>query len=342
MKYQYGVFIGRFQPFHSGHYHVVKKALINCESLILLVGSANRARNIKNPFGFDERKAMIRADLLSCGIDLKRIHIEPINDYYYDEEAWINEVKQAVNNHVKNKDSVLLIGHNKDSSSYYLSLFPSWSYQEVDNFSQFNATEFRYDYFIHGRLTKGYLVKGEAGYAIDGSYSFLLHFENTEWYRHLQEEYHYVREYKASWQNSPYPPIFTTIDALVICKNHLLLIKRGGMPGRDLFALPGGFLEENEKIVTGIARELKEETALNIDITQVQSVQAFDHPERSLLGRVISHVGVILLETDRLPGIMASDDAKEAKWVAVNHLYKLQSQFFDDHYQIIRSILIKL
>ncbi|MCF6775161.1 bifunctional nicotinamide-nucleotide adenylyltransferase/Nudix hydroxylase [Thiotrichales bacterium 19X7-9] len=339
MKYSCGVFIGRFQPLHTGHLHVINHALAICQKLILLVGSSNRAPSIRNPFSFNERKQMILADLESTGIDINRIILEPIDDYYYDENAWLNDVKIAVNRNVNQDDTIVLVGHNKDSSSYYLSLFPNWHYQEVENFKQLNATEFRNDYFLEAKLTKGYLIKGQAGYAIDGAYSFLLKFEKTKAYQLLKEEYIYVSAYKESWQGTPYPVILNTVDAFVRCCDHLLLIKRGGLPGRGQYALPGGFLEVDERIQEGILRELEEETSLKLNLTDIKSIQYFDHPERSVLGRIITQLGVFDLKFNDLPEIKACDDAKEAMWMPLDMIDSLKSQFFDDHYQIIRYII---
>ncbi|KZC79458.1 adenylyltransferase/cytidyltransferase family protein [Sphingobium yanoikuyae] len=58
-KIDSGVFIGRFQPMNIGHEHVIARALENAERLIVLVGSANVARDPRNPFSFAEREAML-------------------------------------------------------------------------------------------------------------------------------------------------------------------------------------------------------------------------------------------------------------------------------------------
>ena len=58
-KYDYVVFIGRFEPFHIGHQEVVQRALEIAERVIILVGSSNQPRTIKNPWTFGNRKEMI-------------------------------------------------------------------------------------------------------------------------------------------------------------------------------------------------------------------------------------------------------------------------------------------
>lgn len=58
-KYDYVFFLGRFQPLHNGHLQVIKKAFELTDNLIMLVGSSNVSRSIRNPFTFEERKCMI-------------------------------------------------------------------------------------------------------------------------------------------------------------------------------------------------------------------------------------------------------------------------------------------
>ena len=55
-KYDYLVFIGRFQPFHNGHKRVIDHALELSKKVIVLVGSVDQPRCTRNPFTFQERK----------------------------------------------------------------------------------------------------------------------------------------------------------------------------------------------------------------------------------------------------------------------------------------------
>ncbi len=53
------LFIGRFQPLHLGHYHVMK-SIQNRGKLIVGIGSSN-VRDKRNPFSAETRKKMVRA-----------------------------------------------------------------------------------------------------------------------------------------------------------------------------------------------------------------------------------------------------------------------------------------
>ena len=59
-EYQFGIYIGRFQPFHLGHLETLKLALAKTEQVILILGSHRVAADIRNPWSSQERIEMIR------------------------------------------------------------------------------------------------------------------------------------------------------------------------------------------------------------------------------------------------------------------------------------------
>jgi nicotinamide-nucleotide adenylyltransferase len=75
-------FIGRFQPFHIGHKHVVEQ--FSDEELVLVIGSAGESRTDDNPLTADEREELIR----EC---FPKIEIFQVEDVESDEE-WMNKV----------------------------------------------------------------------------------------------------------------------------------------------------------------------------------------------------------------------------------------------------------
>ena len=48
-KYQYAIVIGRFQPFHLAHQDLIKHSLSLAEKVIIILGSARSAPDVKNP-----------------------------------------------------------------------------------------------------------------------------------------------------------------------------------------------------------------------------------------------------------------------------------------------------
>ena len=131
-------FIGRFQPFHLGHRHVIRTALERARHVIVLVGSPNVSRSVKNPFTLEEREAMIRA-VFPREAGERRLIVKSIDDYLYNETAWITAVQRAVTQtvietgnaggialHGTRDFKIGLVGHLKDASSSYLQAFPDW------------------------------------------------------------------------------------------------------------------------------------------------------------------------------------------------------------------------
>ena len=127
--------------------------------------------------------------------------------------------------------------------------------------------------------------------------------------------------------------IFVTVDVLVINKitDEILLIKRLNEPFKDSWALPGGFVDENEDLEQAARRELYEET--NIKTGEMTQIGAFGKPHRDPRGHMIS----VAYQTNLIDNqiVKAKDDAKDVKWFSVNDLPELAF----DHLDIINSIL---
>jgi 8-oxo-dGTP diphosphatase len=115
----------------------------------------------------------------------------------------------------------------------------------------------------------------------------------------------------------------------------VLLVKRGIPPFADQFAIPGGFVLENESLDQAALRELKEETGVG-DV-YLEQLYSFGDPGRDPRGRVISVAYFALIAADRSP-LMAGSDAAEARWWPVRELPPLAF----DHAQIMDYSLQRL
>ncbi len=74
-----GLFVGRFQPFHNGHLHIIQKALEEVDELVIVIGSAECSFSSKDPFTAGERFEMIDAVMKQLGL-FNRVKIIPIRD----------------------------------------------------------------------------------------------------------------------------------------------------------------------------------------------------------------------------------------------------------------------
>ncbi|MES2264531.1 MAG: bifunctional nicotinamide-nucleotide adenylyltransferase/Nudix hydroxylase [Pseudomonadota bacterium] len=332
------VLIGRFQPYHKGHATLLRKALDTARKVVIVLGSSFHARSDKNPFTWEERAAMISATLAED--ERGRVTFVPMRDYY-DDQRWSAAVRAGVERAAGSETGIALIGHFKDASSYYLNRFPQWQLVTVERDEDIDATSLRRVLFeaedidisldaIAARLPLAVRQYVKA-------WTMLPH------YPRLVAEHAQLAKEKAAWSGAPYPPIFSTVDAVVQTAGHVLLIQRGAHPGKGLWALPGGFLEQRERVLQGAIRELQEETGLALLTSSLEEtlvdVCVFDHPDRSQRGRTITHAHHFDLRTDHLPQVKGADDAAAAKWIAIDRLAAMEDQFFDDHFHILDHFL---
>ncbi|MBQ8920853.1 MAG: NUDIX hydrolase [Oscillospiraceae bacterium] len=98
-------------------------------------------------------------------------------------------------------------------------------------------------------------------------------------------------------------------------KLRLLLIRRGGHPFKDMWALPGGFLQKGETVEQCALREIFEET--NVQPVSIMPVGVFSEPERDPRGWIISHAYVSVIGEDSVKQI-GQDDAADAQWFCVS------------------------
>jgi len=168
-------------------------------------------------------------------------------------------------------------------------------------------------------------------------------FAKTPEFNRLYKEHQHIQDYKAQWVGAPFPPTFVTVDAVVICSGHVLVVRRKGALGNGLIALPGGFLNTNETIVNGCLRELREETSIKIHVNELRKhivdERVFDHPTRSLRGRTITHAVYIDLGRGELPPVKGTDDADKAWWMPLAELHAREAEFFEDHAHIVQRFI---
>ena len=347
---KYSILIGRFQPFHTGHLDACKQALKQTEHLIILIGSAFSSPSIKNPFSWLDRRTMITKSLMAENLSGKFTTL-PIRDYFYSDNTWVAKIQAAIENIVGPGDEVFLVNYPKDDSTYYLNLFPKWNMLKINPKDPgLNATALRSFFFsrpaeLDTDLIPKPVFEVLTQYTTCPSWKDYGMEDRTKLdeYERLVEEYRHIQQYKLDWEESPYPPIFNTADAIIVCGGHILLIERKFAPGKGLLALPGGYIRQKETYRAAALRELKEETRLKVPKAvldgRIVAERTFDYPYRSVRGRVITRGFHIQLDERPLPKVGGGDDAKKAFWMPLNEVYNNMSLFFEDHYQIIESFV---
>ncbi len=393
------VFIGRFSPFHNGHAAVLRRAIKTSKAVLVLIGSAGKARDTKNPFTADERNSMIYEWIYSefddCWVTVRNLHDHPYND-----SAWIRGVQNAVDSTKKALEEriglnpkVYITGADRDRSTWYLKTFGDYFIpdlvEEHDVGLELSATQVREILFNPTDGRYPHLAR-IADLVPPTTLDFLKKFVNQNpAYGALVDEYSYIEKYKAANNLpnrdflkkrfndlitdinhdyggkeadkleelkaifdrlivlSPYAPIFSTVDACVIQSGHVLVNTRDNFPGKGLLALPGGFLEQNERLIDGSVRELIEETRIELSKAQlygsIRAKEIFDNPDRSLRGRTVTTCFLYKLDDSKpLPKIKAQKgEVKKVEWMPISEALKDPALWFEDHYHMLETMLAR-
>ena len=134
---------------------------------------------------------------------------------------------------------------------------------------------------------------------------------------------------------SAHPRPAVTVDLVVLCAGELLLIERGNEPFAGSWALPGGFVDPDERVEDAAARELEEETGVVLPVEELQLVGCFSAPGRDPRGWTISLAFAAHL--DERPQAAAADDAAALAWHPLTDLPPLAFDHADVVAQATRA-----
>ena len=125
------------------------------------------------------------------------------------------------------------------------------------------------------------------------------------------------------------PSFYLTADTLLIVGNEVMLVQRKHDPFAGQWALPGGFVDPEERIPDAAKRELQEETGVTgIDL---QEFGTYGDPGRDPRGRTVSVV--YWRSLPQKPHTVAGDDAADCRWFPLDQLPPLAF----DHSRILED-----
>lgn len=338
------VVIGRFQGLHVGHAALLHEALARAGRCIVVLRSAFQARTPRNPLSWVERRELIRLALPER--ERERVDFIAMRDGP-DLQRWqrrvVREVEALAARGGGPHASIALVAAPHDAAATSLRELAGWQLVPAPARAEVRATAIR-DALFAAEADAAEATLAALGSALaPGSADFLRAWLRLPCIGHLRAEWAALREQKQAWANAPYPPVFVTVDAVVRCAGHVLLIERDRRPGLGLNALPGGFIEQDETLYESAVRELAEETNLKLLETTLRGclrgVAVFDDPQRSQRGRTITHAHWFDLGERALPEVVGGDDAASARWVPVDALMSMEDSFHDDHFQILDHFL---
>lgn len=141
-------------------------------------------------------------------------------------------------------------------------------------------------------------------------------------------------------QNNP-QKIKVTVDAVVFGYSKadgvsLLLIQRKYDPFKGSWAIPGGFVLNEESLEEAVERELKEETG--VEVNYLEQLYSFGKPARDPRQRIVSIAYFGLVKASQYQELKASTDAENAAWFPIEELPKLAF----DHKEILQVAIERL
>lgn len=113
------------------------------------------------------------------------------------------------------------------------------------------------------------------------------------------------------------------VGAIIIDKGSILLVRRDQEPARGLWSLPGGRVERGESLREAIVREVREETAVDVEVDFLLGVA--ERVVRDDDGDISFHY--VILDYVCLPrtfDVKFGDDVSDARWIPVGELTDMQ------------------
>lgn len=313
------VVIGRFQPLHNEHVRMIEHAISLGERTLVLVGSAFEPRTLKNPWTYEERRAMLNA------VFGNRIGIEAIRDIPYDNESWFEYVKLTINSYLDygvDLSQITIVGCDKDDTTWYLNHFPEYGLNLFEAETKLDATAIRQDIWEGHGLMPG-LVPGEVFDYISGWYE-----KDPQPLDRLMQKFVDVNKYQQQWGKGP----FLCVDSILMSEKEWFAIIEHQ---EGTLAIPGGFLDYGETTLNGARRECREEIGFDPGDSPTDLFIA-DAIGRDPRCHNVSTVYVWDVGDD-MPELTAGDPTEVlgVRWMDWHEIQSRREEFRADHFHLI-------
>jgi len=129
----------------------------------------------------------------------------------------------------------------------------------------------------------------------------------------------------ASGQSRIYPTRpYLAVSAAIFRDGRVLIVRRAQPPARGVFTLPGGGVELGETLEQAVIREVREETALEIEPLKLAGYRQMI--ARDAAGLVERHFVILPFAARWIAGEVAlNDELAEAKWLLPSELAGLKT-----------------
>ncbi len=335
MTFDHIAVISRFSPFDNAHMAMVKQALAQARSVVLVFIAADLSRSNRYPWSVDEREAMARdAIAAEMGAEVERVRFLRVFDHLYRDDLWHNRIADDVTAAVSHTGATIgVLADPREVGARRLDRLKPWTILTPHALpADITLTAA----FLHDAPRWRDQVPAPVAARMDA-------FSATSVFADMAEEQVFVEKYLKAWSVAPYPPILVVVDTVLLHSGHVLLVERGAAPGRGQWALPGGFVEPDEYLIDAALREVREETGFTADDQTMQGwLQgrfSFEFPTRSARGRAISTGFCFSLPGTDLPPVKGGDDARHAQWMPLGRLPKIRAEIFEDHASILEYFI---
>ena len=117
-KYKCGLYVGRFQPLHLGHYNVISQMFEECETVIVAVGSAQECGTERNPFSYGLRASLISRTFMAY---YNRLIVIPVDDREHpsNDPSWGDYLFDIVKKYTGLTPDVIYEGEEAERSTWY-------------------------------------------------------------------------------------------------------------------------------------------------------------------------------------------------------------------------------
>ena len=107
---------------------------------------------------------------------------------------------------------------------------------------------------------------------------------------------------------------YLAVSAAIIRDGHVLVVRRARPPAHGVFTLPGGVVEAGETLIEAVAREVREETSLEIEPVALAGYR--EVVTRDAEERIQRHFVILCFAARWIAGEpRLNDELAEARWL---------------------------
>lgn len=375
-----GLFNGKFETVTLAHLGSAMTMLDQCDLAVIMNGSIDRARDPRFPFDLEDRRRMwlasIPENLHDRVVVLGQRDIGNTARWASAVDAQVVDAAMAASFDPDETDFVIF-GHRKDGGATYLDDFPGYELVELPSYQAPDPARMRgtMPYILdactvrEGMFETGLTPLEDAWMervlvaVAPGVRDFIRGFVHGPEFPRLQEEYRRAKSAAGMWKvkqtrdddGVPFAVNFTAVDAVAIHGNKILMHQRDTYPGKDMWALPGVMLKDDETVSAAAVRALVTKTGLDMtagDLRRAITDQWFvDGLQRSVRDRTITFPvlfqlgfakpgpGASRAKTRALPRTRATE---RVHWFTPDDIENMRASIHEDHAVIVDQALERL